>query len=134
MAILWQEEYSIGLETIDQQHKKFIEILNKLSESFAKDHTQREIIWILKELEQYALTHFKFEEKYFHEFHYKYTHEHERHHKSFYDKIQSLKQQLEAGDSMLDFDVFTFMEEWLRTHILKEDLKYVPCFKKNGLK
>ena len=133
MAILWKEEYSIGLETIDQQHKKFIEILNKLSEAFLKQDRQGIIKDVLKELEEYAENHFALEEKYFHDFDYENTKEHEDGHKIFRLQIQRIWKQLEDGDELLEYEMFQFMNDWLIEHILKEDKKYVACFKENGI-
>jgi hemerythrin-like metal-binding protein len=133
MAILWKEEYSIGLETIDQQHKRFIEILNKLSESFLKQDRREVIQDVLKELEEYAENHFTFEEKCFHKFNYVNTQEHENGHEIFRLQIQRIWKQLENGDDLLEYEMLQFMNDWLIEHILKEDKKYVECFKKNGI-
>jgi hemerythrin len=133
MAILWREEYSIGLEVIDEQHKKFIEILNILSQSFIKRGSKKKIAQVLDHLEQYADSHFAFEEKYFEKFHYEDAEKHAKGHEFFRIQIGELRKKFESGDVMLQFDLFEFMEGWIEVHVQQEDKKFVECFKKNGL-
>lgn len=133
MAILWKEEYTIGLETIDQQHRKFIDILNKLSKSFLSQDDRKEVAIVLKELEEYAENHFAFEEKYFRDFNYEDSEEHKKHHEVFRSQIQSFWEQLKNENELLKYDLLQFMDNWLTAHIVKEDKKYVECFRKNGI-
>lgn len=40
--INWKEEYSVGLQTVDNQHKKFLGIINELGNSIsAKNHAAK---------------------------------------------------------------------------------------------
>lgn len=133
MAIAWKDEYNIGLEVIDVQHRKFVEILNELANSFLDPDNKEEVSRILDKLEEYAQTHFQFEEHYFHEFHYENMGEHEEAHRLFKLKIDKLRKRYESEEKFLEYDIFEFMNDWLLVHVLDEDKKFVECFKKNGL-
>lgn len=134
MAIVWEEKYSVGIDAIDKQHEKFIEILNRLSEAFLMKERDGKLLSVLNELEAYAEQHFTFEEKYFREFGYDATDEHTAHHDEYREKVRMFKGRLESKDPTLEYDLFLFVETWLIRHIQKEDKKYVKLFLENGLK
>ncbi len=62
--ITWDDKYSVGISSIDEEHKKLIDIINKVID--AKQHTDNsiEITEILNEMNNYVLTHFANEETY----------------------------------------------------------------------
>lgn len=134
MAIVWEEKYSIGIEAIDEQHKKFIAILNRLSEAFLVDNKKEACAEILRELAEYAEGHFAFEEKYFGEFAFEAAAEHIAHHDEYRRKVRVLTEKLGSDDAGLEYELFDFVESWLVEHIEKEDKQYAALFLENGMK
>ncbi|MBW6520912.1 MAG: hypothetical protein K0A99_07880 [Desulfoarculaceae bacterium] len=61
--IVWSEELYTGFPTIDQQHKKIIDIANNLHSSLGSDNLQKLINTYLNQLKVYSTVHFRFEEK-----------------------------------------------------------------------
>ena len=60
--ITWKDEYSVGLDSIDQQHKKLINLINQLTTAVdysTGEEFEREA---LAELVEYTKTHFSYEE------------------------------------------------------------------------
>ena len=53
--ILWNESYNIGIQIIDVQHKKLVDILNELYESFVDQTTGQKLNKILIELSVYMM-------------------------------------------------------------------------------
>ncbi|HTX86578.1 MAG TPA: hemerythrin domain-containing protein, partial [Candidatus Nanoarchaeia archaeon] len=69
--IKWEDKFSVGVKELDEQHKKIIEIINRLTAmDSAADFSGEEILKILRELNDYAHYHFTNEEIYFREFDY----------------------------------------------------------------
>jgi len=130
--IHWTDEYSVGVKMIDTQHQKIVKIINKLNNLIEKDTISSALNEIFDELADYAKYHFSTEEKYFHEFDYKLTEEHEKMHKYYIEKIEQFKQ-----DNKLDiknaFVVLDFLEDWWIGHINGADKKYTKCFNEHGL-
>jgi hemerythrin-like metal-binding protein len=61
--IAWSECFATHIETIDSQHKKLFELLNKLSDNFNKNGPSEDSIdEVLKKLIHYAHEHFIEEE------------------------------------------------------------------------
>ena len=134
MIIAWDEKYSIGIEAVDTQHKKFIAILSSLSKALSEAREKEFITVILRELQEYAEMHLAFEEKLFEKFHYENKEEHNKEHRYYRWKIQEFMDRHKAGDQLLPIEMLYFLEDWLLEHIMKSDKKYVECFRKNGIK
>ncbi|NLX27089.1 MAG: bacteriohemerythrin [Lentisphaerae bacterium] len=103
MAILqWTNELSVGVEEIDRQHQKMIEIINKLETPMAQEKEKEVLFGVIKELMAYAKIHFKTEEQYFEQFGYEDSNVHKAQHVSFVKKYpNSAKTISQAGAGSL---------------------------------
>jgi hemerythrin len=133
MVIEWKEEYSVNVQEIDAQHKRFIGLMDKLYTA-SGNFTITEVLGkILDELLDYAQLHFKTEEKYFDKFNYALSEEHKSKHKELLSKIEYfLKAHLELNKDV-SFELLDFLEDWLVDHLSTQDKKYMICFNENGL-
>jgi len=129
----WDEKYSVGIQSIDTQHREIFEILEKLVEAMKKGHGSDVTTQIILNLERYAVNHFKKEEFFFNRFNFQGSAEHIREHQDFKSKIVSLKSDLKSGKITLTFDLLSFLKEWIDHHILLVDKQYSECFRQNGL-
>ncbi len=130
--IEWSDDYSVGVDLIDSQHKHFIGILNELYECLETSNTQK-LPSILKELATYADVHFDTEEKYFDEFHYEGSKEHKAVHDDL--KLKVLEFLRKKGDPIaIGYELLDFLEDWLINHLDLMDKKYTKCFNQHGLK
>jgi len=133
MAFVWKEEYSIGLKTIDEQHKKFIVLLNDLSQALLQKDSKETLTQIFNGLEEYGKQHLAFEEECFKKFDYSGESDHSIEHQTFRERVKRLKQELQNGDELLAVKTLDFMESWLIEHILVSDAAYVSCFREHGM-
>lgn len=120
----WDNNFETGIDEIDEQHKKLVQILNQLAAHLANRSHEVILEQIFEELAEYADYHFKTEENIWT----KYLKddecyvEHEQIHKSFISQVIALKQ-LDA-DKPLDQviqDIVSFLSKWLAYHILDSD-------------
>lgn len=58
----WKENYSIGVEEIDYQHKRFLSFINQISKLEQTGTAVPEALDVVRELEKYLLFHTKSEE------------------------------------------------------------------------
>lgn len=123
----WKDEYCIGIEKIDEQHKHLFEIGNMaydlLYDDFKLDKYDN-IIEIIEELRQYTLYHFHYEEEYMKYVSYNGFLSQKAQHDYFIKKINEvdLKEIDENQDGYLK-DLLAFIFEWILKHILEEDKK-----------
>lgn len=134
MAIInWTADFVFGINEIDEQHKKWINLINKSHEYIDKGKKRNMIIESLKELIEYSKIHIKKEEYYMEKFEYPGFEEHKKEHNLFIQKVKTLMDKYRKNDSDLDSEIMDFLIDWLLHHIQVVDKKYVPLFKTKGL-
>ena len=132
--IEWNDRLSVGSQEIDKQHKRLVDMINKLYASF-KDGNAKDILsQILDDLYDYTDYHFETEEKYFRAFDFYDTENHLRQHKGFLKKVLEFKRDYKAGKVTAPYEVMLFLKDWLIKHIMGSDKKYVELFKKHGVR
>ncbi|MFC1748799.1 bacteriohemerythrin [Pseudomonadota bacterium] len=138
MKFVWDDKYSVQVELIDEQHKKYFSIVNRIADHLdLAQADQQLLIEIVKEMVDYALYHFETEEKYFLEFSCENCDGHIAEHNKYRSKM---KEFLSKTEVIMDEDVAQLFEEisvfaieWFTSHILVEDKKYTQCFNEHGL-
>ncbi len=61
MFLEWNENLSVGVPSIDEQHKALLALLNELFDSTQAGRGQAVLGKVLKELADYTVYHFKYE-------------------------------------------------------------------------
>lgn len=125
MAIIdWSDEFSVGVDLIDKQHKILIRAINLLALAVAHD-TSRELMGeIFTTLRDYTDTHFSYEEELFDCFGYPATEEHKAQHRALLHQVIGLEQRWRSGEATIGSEVLEFLVTWLRSHILGSDKSY----------
>lgn len=129
----WKDEYSVGVQLIDTQHKKLVDLLNSLHEAMAQGKGQNILGDILNQLALYTKTHFSTEEKYMQQFNYSNYTEHKKEHDDLIAQVTEIKTKYDSGQGLLTLKTMSFLKDWLTKHILGSDKAYAPCFKENKL-
>ena len=132
--IEWREDLSVGIEAIDEDHRKLIRIINDLFDQVESDADKTVIAHYFDELEAYTHYHFGREEALMiercaSEVHAERIRLHLEQHRYFIDKIPELKTRLLGTDSKaVSLEVLDFLLHWLIDHIINEDLSLTQCF------
>ena len=134
MNIPWKEEYSLGIETIDTQHKKLIGIINEVAKAMEGDASEGAITQAVTEMRQYAEDHLAFEESVFEQCGYVETAEHRAEHDIFRETIEEFRERSKENGITVAIEMLGYLEGWLIKHILVTDKKYVEAFKAFGVK
>ena len=129
----WSDDYSIGLQEIDNQHKKLLDIINKLYTAFINRDEDMVMENILVQMTDYTKYHFGTEEKYFKQFGYKNTSDHLEQHKIYIAKLSAFQNDFK-NNQKITYSVMNFLRNWLVNHIQGIDRNYVALFKENGVK
>lgn len=130
----WNEGMSVGVNAIDNDHKKLISIISRLSEAIENNHPDPITGHIFDELEQYVSLHFSREEALMKQCHWAGYKSHVKQHRDFAKKIPELKQQLLSTDSInVAMEINFFLYQWLIHHILIEDMAYTKTFYEHHL-
>ena len=133
MAIVWDQKYSVEVAIIDEQHKQFIWMLDKLSKAIGEANPKETLDQIVNDLDQYSTYHFNTEEKYFKDFNYKGAEEHIMAHRKFIERLGEVREKYSNDELRLSLELVSFMSDWLVNHIHDMDRKYIETFHENGL-
>lgn len=135
MFIEWNEErHSIGIPTIDNQHRELFVITNQLHDLLDRDLYQDDAIKILKRLYAYTNYHFASEEGLLKEYSYPDLKGHQNSHKTFTNKIKESLEGVRQKQNYSMAPLQDFLVEWILKHIQGEDLKYAAFFKESSIK
>ncbi len=118
---IWNDSYSVANNIIDEQHKRLIGIINRLYQSFMDKNRTEEISEIMKELTEYTQYHFSTEEEIMYNKRYPGIADHIKEHEYFKNELDSLKVQFEESPEVLTLKIMTFLQKWLKDHILVVD-------------
>ena len=118
----WNKQLDTGISVIDEQHRKLVEILNRLARQHVSGVDEKEIRKLLDELANYADYHFSTEEKIWKGFFAtdEWLLEHEKSHEGFFSKIQVISESQEPFELILE-KLFSFLIQWLAFHIIDSD-------------
>ncbi len=64
----WNEHFNTGLSEVDEQHRKLVEILNRLASNIAYGSGEDSLNEIFEELTNYSIYHFETEEAIWHKY------------------------------------------------------------------
>ena len=133
MYIEWTKKLETGIEKIDEQHQKLVELINKLHESINEGKDTKIVQDAILDLKLYTIFHFSAEEKMFSKFDYK-EDDYEKHvkgHKAFTDEIAHYMSADAATQASLGEHLLKYLKEWLTGHILVSDMKFAEFMKQN---
>ena len=131
--IEWGPAFSVNVKEIDAQHRKLVELVNRLHAAIETGSAGREGAGILNELIDYTIYHFGTEEKYFKEYGYPDSDLHRSIHEDLAKKVMAFKEKFDQGKAMLSYELLRFLKEWLTNHICVTDKKYSSFFNSKGL-
>ena len=133
---LWKDAYSVNIAVIDEQHKRLFEIAGNLYDLMKKknDDIYDELNATLKELKDYTVYHFNFEEDLMKKYGYPELSAHVVEHTSFIEKIMAVEElDIDEAQKKVQLDLIMFLVDWVTNHILKRDHMYVSFFNQKGL-
>ncbi|MGA7721868.1 MAG: bacteriohemerythrin [Ignavibacteriaceae bacterium] len=135
MAIIeWTNDYSVGIQSIDQQHKIWIGLINKLHDAMRKGEGKKILSDIFEEIVAYTKTHLKNEEALFDKYNYPDTAAHKIVHDKLTKQVIEQQQDIKNGKALITMEVMSFLKNWLIDHIQNTDKKYSAFLISKGVK
>lgn len=132
-AVAWEKKFSVGIESMDDQHKVLFEIINDIYDNIGKKSNNEIIFDLLVKLRQYTVDHFTAEENHLETTGYPELDHQRKEHKVFIDKIVDLEKRYKEGKVILTFEVTSFLKSWLVQHIEISDKKYGAFLAAKGI-
>lgn len=126
--IKWGKEYELGVEKMDEQHKKWIGIINKFYDGIGKNEIKKNMEVMINEVLDYTKYHFTEEEKFMESIGYGELQSQKEMHKALTEKMTGFKTKIVNGEQLLSVSVTNELKDWLNNHIKVEDKKYAEFY------
>ena len=132
--VQWKDEYSVGLDSIDQQHKKLLALINQLQTAVdysTGEEFEREA---LDELVDYTKVHFTFEEGLMKDNGYPDFEPHKAKHDEMIKEVETVLAEYETDHDLAMEHGTVFLKTWLINHINGTDKEYSSFLIGKGVK
>jgi hemerythrin-like metal-binding protein len=119
----WDEKYSIGIPSLDSQHKQLFRLITELEDAMQTGLSKAQLIDLLERLHLYAVRHFRLEERMMQNAAYPGLPKQEEEHNYFVSRMTELRGQLENEGLKPELanTLRTELVEWTKAHIPELD-------------
>ena len=122
--IVWGDVLSIGIDEIDEDHRKLVNIFNILNHSVKEGASPEYLAAVLEELINCTVWHFSHEERLMLKYGYEGTEEHKAEHQELIKSVKELQQKILQADKLVADEDIESLERWLTGHIFSADMKF----------
>lgn len=129
MALIWQDSLNTGIDIIDSQHQRIVEMINNLQVA-QNAGSRAATAEVIDEMVDYTLSHFAFEEELMEEAGYPFCAAHKRVHEVFARRVSELRMRFQAGEDVVD-ELRNMLSRWLFNHIRSDDKAYAEQVKQH---
>jgi hemerythrin len=130
----WSDDYSLGVDVIDAQHKGFFEATHQLYDAILNCEGEKAVEQALEFLWNYASEHFRTEEAFMKQHGFPGLEDHKKLHVGFFEALDMLLDDLRVFGPSQDLAdrALEIAQDWLIDHILDEDTQYAAYVKKRS--
>jgi hemerythrin len=130
--IEWSDEFSVGIQEIDEQHKILVQILNELNTAIEERRGKEVRNKIMDRLVEYTRTHFTVEESLMRILGYPKYEQHKSEHEKLLSQTTDFISKINR-ESVSTYELLFFLRSWLINHIMGSDKAYKEHFLKKGV-
>lgn len=132
--VKWKEEYSVGIDSIDRQHKKLLSLINSLQTAVYFTTGEEFERQALDELVDYTKTHFSYEEGLMEQHAYPEFEQHRMQHEQMIAMVEEVLVGYQQDKDTAMRKAANFLRDWLIKHINGTDKKYSAFLIGKGVK
>lgn len=133
-VLKWKDEYSVGVVQIDGEHQNLLEMINYAYDSVVEGREKDVLVDIVADMKAYAAEHFTSEEGLMRQYNYPKRKEHKALHDDFIIKAATTDKKISMGQDANPTEIFKFLADWLRDHILGVDKEFASYLHERGVK
>ena len=130
----WKDDYSVGIDSIDQQHKKLLNLINQLQTAVDYSTGEQFEREALDELVDYTKTHFTYEEGLMKDNDYPDFEPHKAQHEKMFAKVEEVLAEYEQDQDTAMANAAEYLKDWLINHINGTDKEYSSYLIGKGVK
>jgi len=124
MALLqWKDQYSVGIESIDHEHRELIDLINRLYGELSAHAGRDAIEAFFGDLLKGISAHFALEEHFMREQKYHDLDAHKRDHEQLLDEIRDIMDELAEHQEIAGDELAARLESWFGRHFETHDAR-----------
>jgi hemerythrin len=132
-SLSWNENYSVNIREIDEQHQKLLELVGNLHAAMLQGQGKQTLGKVLDGVVAYAANHFATEERLMKAYGYPEYDEHRTIHQKMTQKVLDIQKHYHQGKVNITLETMKFLEDWVAKHIMGTDKKYSPYLNEKGV-
>jgi hemerythrin-like metal-binding protein len=121
--IVWDRILSVGLDEIDEDHRKLVSIFNTLNHAVSEGESPEYLAAVLEELINCTVWHFSHEERLMLKYGYDQAAEHKAEHRELIESARELRDEILQSGGVVTESHIEYLERWLTEHILTSDMR-----------
>ena len=124
MALLqWKDQYSVGIEAVDHEHKELISLINRLYDELAARSDKDSVAAFFGDLFKGISAHFALEERFMREHGYDQFGQHKNDHERLLDEIRDIMDDFDGHEQPDSSELATRLDVWFSRHFETHDAR-----------
>jgi len=131
-VIEWKPAYSVGIASVDKQHRTLVSIIGHLQEAMLEGRTKEIVGPLFFAMNNYTQFHFEAEEQLLKENGYPGWESHRELHAGLIAQLKDLEKKYTDGTLHAGAPLMLFLKTWLVDHIGAHDQEFAAFLKEKG--
>ena len=121
--IKWTDEFSVGIDEVDEEHRALIELINGLYDVMQVGADYVQVVELLGEIYSQIAVHFAHEEDMMRDTGYARYEEHREDHETLLDDLREIMDEVEADGSFDTIELSSDLNRWFMDHFRTHDAR-----------
>ena len=121
--IEWKNEFSLGIEDVDLEHRELINLINDLHRAMGQNAEQVQVVSALGEIYAQIAAHFALEERFMREREYKAYPLHKEDHEKLLDELRDIMDRVEDDGRYDEKELGRDLDHWFTEHFRTHDAR-----------
>jgi len=119
----WKEEYSVGIEAVDHEHKELIDLINRLHGELDASDARSTVPRFFGDLLKGISAHFALEEKFMRDLRYDGLASHKSDHERLLDDLRGIMDAFELSEDVDRVELAQRLDAWFSHHFRTHDAR-----------
>ncbi|HEY1364062.1 MAG TPA: hemerythrin family protein [Xanthobacteraceae bacterium] len=117
----WRDEYTVGIEAVDHEHRELIELINRLHRQLDSPEARLTVPAFFGDLLQGISAHFALEEKFMRDQGYRRLGPHKEDHERLLDELRDIMDAFEQSEEIDALELSQRLDAWFSRHFRTHD-------------
>jgi len=117
----WKDEYSVGIEAADHEHRQLIDLINRLHQELDGANAKMTVPAFFGDLLEGISAHFALEEKFMRDQDYERLDSHKADHERLLDELRDIMDAFEGSEEIDSVELAPRLDMWFTRHFKTHD-------------